>query len=396
VNNRVEKGESRLEPEVDIIGGSAAGLFAAYLLAREGKRVRLFDANDVLHAEPRTLITTSRLPEVLGFFPSEAVVNRIERIELHSPGRSASVVMEKPDLVVERSLIVRELAQKAAAEGVEILSGCKFLDLTPSSAAALFRVQNTRRGGVEEFRARTLIGADGAFSRVAQMAGRNGHRTAPVLQAVVELPQGVDPNTTWVWFRPEDTPYFFWLIPESTDRAAAGLITADGKGAEEKLDRFLSDLGLQALEIQAARIPLFAWNARPWRRLGGCNVYMVGDAAGQVKVTTVGGLVSGLRGAQAVANAILRRGEYGKELRALRRELGLHLLVRSLLNRCRGTDYDRLLDLLNHRMVKLLGGHTRDQLSSMLFRIVAAQPRLLQFASRCLRGIRRSSVHSLL
>ena len=41
------------------------------------------------------------------------------------------------------------------------------------------------------------------------------------------------------------------------------------------------------------------------RRVGAGNVYLVGDAAGQVKVSTVGGTVTGLRGAQAVALAIL-------------------------------------------------------------------------------------------
>ena len=70
--------ETKEVVEVDIVGGSAAGLFAAYLLAREGKRVRLFDANDVLNVESRTLITTSRLTDVLGFFPQEAIINEID------------------------------------------------------------------------------------------------------------------------------------------------------------------------------------------------------------------------------------------------------------------------------------------------------------------------------
>src|SRR5712691_254152 len=86
--------------DVDVIGGSAAGLFAAYLLAREGKRVRLFDANDVLHTESRTLITTSQLSTVLGFFPHEAVCNTIDRIDLFSPQRSVTIPMKRPDLVV--------------------------------------------------------------------------------------------------------------------------------------------------------------------------------------------------------------------------------------------------------------------------------------------------------
>src|ERR1041384_1758784 len=84
--------------DVEIIGGSAAGLFAGYLLAREGKRVRLFDANDVLHTESRTLITTSQLSSVLGFFPHEAVYNQIDRIDIFSPQRSVTIPMTEPDL----------------------------------------------------------------------------------------------------------------------------------------------------------------------------------------------------------------------------------------------------------------------------------------------------------
>ena len=65
----------------------------------------------------------------------------------------------------------------------------------------------------------------------------------------------------------------------------------------------------------------------PWRRRAGGEIYLVGDGAAQVKVTTVGGLVTGLRGAKAAANAILRRSDYVKELRALKRELSLHLVI---------------------------------------------------------------------
>src|SRR3989337_1288265 len=115
--------------EVDIIGGSAAGLFAAYLLAREGKRVRLFDANDVLNTDSRTLITTSRLTQALGFFPNEAVVNQIDRIDLYSPRRSGSIPMQEPDLVVERAAVVRLLPRQAVDAGAELTGGCKLIDM---------------------------------------------------------------------------------------------------------------------------------------------------------------------------------------------------------------------------------------------------------------------------
>jgi flavin-dependent dehydrogenase len=300
--------------------------------------------------------------------------------------------MDRPDLVVERAEIMRILARKALQEGVKILGGYKFLDLSQMERGVRVRVKNLKLGRVEEFGARTLIGADGAFSRVSRTMRADGFPTAPLLQAVVSMPAGLSPATTQVWFRPEETPYFYWLIPESKSRAVFGLISDDGRAGKRGLERFLDRLGLKAEEIQAARIPLYAHRPRLWKRLSGCDVYLVGDAAGQVKVTTVGGLVTGLRGAGVVADAILgRRRSYAKESRSLRRELYFHLLVRSVLNRFRGKDYDRLLNLLNHKTVRLLGLHTRDQLSPMMFRVLAAQPRLVGFAACWLRGLRRPS-----
>ena len=373
--------------EVDIVGGSAAGLFAAYLLAREGKRVRLFDANDVLHTESRTLITTSHLTDVLGFFPRDAVCNKITQIDLFSPGRSVTIPMQMPDLVVERSTVVRLLAQRALDEGVEIRGGCKFLNLEPAEQGVTVTINDTHRNRVEKFKTKTLVGADGSFSRVAKMATGDGHGTTPILQAIVKLPDGASVNTTQVWFEPEDTPYFYWLIPESQKQAAVGFIAEEGKHGRTKLEKFLARQGLEILDIQAARVPAYSHFTRQWRNVSGADVYLVGDAAAQVKVTTVGGLVTGLRGARAVANAILRRRDYLTELKPLRRELGLHLILRCVLNRFRSRDYDRLLALLNEKTILLLGRYNRDQAARMLCRILLAQPRLLGFGMVLSRGI---------
>lgn len=367
--------------DIDIIGGSAAGLFAGYLLAREGKRVRLFDANDVLNVDSRTLITTRRLTEALGFFPEGAVVNRIDRIDLYSPRRSVSIPLVEPDLVVERAAVVRLLARKAIDAGVEIRGGCKLIDLQPGDRSLNLTIRDTHRERTEQIKTRTLIGADGMASRVAKIVARNDYETTPLLQAIVELPRGARPGTTGVWFEPADTPYFYWLIPHSETYAVVGFIADEGKTARSKLDRFLSRIGLKAVDMQSARIPSYRYSTQAWRRVVGGDVYLIGDAAGHVKVTTVGGLVTGLRGARAAANAILRGTDYSKELRPLRRELSLHLMIRSVLNGFRGADYDRLLGLLNEKTVHLLGRYDRDQAASILCRVVLAQPRFLSLAS---------------
>ena len=367
--------------EIEIIGGSAAGLFAGYLLARAGKEVRLFDANDVLNVESRTLITTSRLGEVLGFFPREAVVNEIDQIELHSPNRRVSIPVYEPDLVVERSSIVRMLARMALDAGVEIRGGCKLTQLEPDKRAVKFTIRDSHRDRMEEFSSRVLIGADGMSSRTAKAAGNDGHQTTPILQAIVELQNGERAGTTKVWFEPEDTPYFYWSIPQSATHTAVGFIAADGKSARVRLERFLGRIGWKALELQSARIPAYRHFARPWRRIAGCDVYLVGDAAAQVKVTTVGGLVTGLRGARAAADAILSGRNYLRDLQSLQRELSLHLLIRSVLNRFHSADYDHLLGLLNEKIIEVLAHYNRDHAAQILWRLLLAQPRFLGLAS---------------
>jgi len=277
--------------------------------------------------------------------------------------------------------VVRLLARKALDAGVEIRGGCKFLNMEPGDGGATLTIRDVHRDCVEQFKAKTIIGADGTFSRVAKIATGNGHETTPILQAIVKLPDTIHWNTTQVWFQPEDTPYFYWLIPESRHRAAVGFITEEGKSARIKLENFLRRQRLEILDMQAARIPAYAHSMRPWRRIFGAQIYLIGDAAAQVKVTTVGGLVTGLRGAKAAADAILQRTHYLKELRPLRRELSLHLILRSVLNRFRSTDYDRLLALLNEKTIHLLGLYNRDHAASMICRILLAQPRLLRFAS---------------
>jgi len=177
------------------------------------------------------------------------------------------------------------------------------------------------------------------------------------------------------------------LIPESQQQAAVGFIAEEGKHGRTKLEKFLARQGLEILDIQAARIPAYSPHTRQWTNVSGAEVYLVGDAAAQVKVTTVGGLVTGLRGAKAAANAILRHRNYLKELRPLRRELGLHLILRCVLNRFHSRDYDRLLSLLNGKTLHLLGRYNRDQAARMLCRILWAQPRLLSFGMVLSRGL---------
>jgi flavin-dependent dehydrogenase len=366
---------------VAIVGGSAAGFFTASLLARHGVTVRIFERNDSLEPPPRTLIVTERMRSLLGRAGEGAVINEIRRFELFTDGRSATIGLNRPDLIIERRALIQGLAEEAQQSGASVELGRRFHSLHPNGRGLVIEVEHCGNGRREEVRAGTVIGGDGASSRVARSAGWSPLDTVPLVQAIVNLPKNMAPDTSRVWFIPQDTPYFFWLIPESPVRGALGVIGETGPETRRVLEQFMQKHGFDPIEFQGARIPVYTRWIPVKRRVGNGTVYLVGDAAGQVKVSTVGGIVTGLRGAMGVAHAILNGGSSG-ELGALRRELDLHLLLRKSMHDFKQADYSRLIDLLNNPARKSLSEYSRDEAWKILWRVCLKQPRLLLLGLR--------------
>ncbi|MFQ6015917.1 MAG: FAD-dependent monooxygenase [Anaerolineae bacterium] len=367
-----------------IIGASSAGLFLAYLLAKEGLPVRVFEQRDMLNLSSRTLIVTSKICDVLGFVPSEGIINKIEKVELFSPNKGAEVKLASPDLVLERRELIRLLARKAKQEGAEIKFGYKFLGFEEGQDGLIVELENLKNGKMQYSRTTTLIGADGASSRVAEVADMNSVNTVTILQAKVAVPPGTRKDAIKVWFNKEETDFFYWLIPESEGRAVLGLISENPRKAKAGLSSFLDSLEFEVQSFQEGKTPLYDPHLEVSRKNSKADIFLVGDAAAQVKDSTVGGVVAGLRGATALARAVAQEGKYEKELIGLQRELGLHSRMRGILNRFSDSDYDHLLGLLNGRTKKVLGIHNRDELSKAFFKLIITQPKFLVFASRFL------------
>jgi len=142
-------------------------------------------------------------------------------------------------------------------------------------------------------------------------------------------------------------------------------------------ESFLNERGLRPLEFQKAQVPLHPLSWVSERKVWQGSVFLVGDAASQVKVTTVGGVVAGLYGAKALTRALLNGGDYDRELRGLNLELDLHLLIRSVLNRFNNHDYDSLLERLNGGLRAILQKWNRDELRSFFLRMILTEPRLI-------------------
>jgi flavin-dependent dehydrogenase len=343
--------------------------------------VEVIERSEHLDPTPRTLIVTNHMRALLGEVGERAVVNEIRKFELYTDGRAAQVPLERPDLIIERAKLIRGLAEQAQSQGAKVSLGNRFVSLQSDASALRVGIERARDARREDLPADIVVGADGARSRVAQSAGWPLQPTVSLVQAIVRLPADMSPDTVRVWFVPGDTPYFYWLIPESRERAAVGLIGEEGRETRRCLEHFMEKRGLTPLAFQAARIPVYERWTPVERRIGAGRVFLVGDAAGQVKVSTVGGIVTGFRGALGVSEAILNNGE-NRELRALRRELNLHLLIRKIIHQFKQADYSRLVDLMNVSTRRSLSQYTRDEAASVLWHITLSQPRLLLLGLR--------------
>jgi flavin-dependent dehydrogenase len=372
---------SRAGQQVAVIGGSASGFFTASLLAKAGRSVEVLERSEQLDPTPRTLIVTSHMRTLLGEVGERAVVNEIRKFELFTDGRKAYVPLHRPDLIIERSQLIRGLAEQAQGHGARVSFGNRFTSLQSNGNGLRVGIERSHNGRAEELHADIVVGADGALSRVAQAAGWPRQATVPLVQAIVKIPADMSADTVRVWFVPDDTPYFYWLIPESSDRAALGLIGEDGQETRRCLERFMEKRGFTPLGFQGARIPVYDRWTPVERRVGAGRVFLVGDAAGQVKVSTVGGIVTGFRGAIGVSESILNGGE-SPELRSLRRELDLHLLIRKTIHQFKQADYSRLVDLMNTSTRRSLSQYTRDEAARVLWHITLSQPRLLLLGLR--------------
>jgi len=141
----------------------------------------------------------------------------------------------------------------------------------------------------------------------------------------------------------------------------------------ERLDIKRSDI----IQRNGGMVPIF----NPFMKTQQNNTYLLGDAAGQVKATTAGGIIQGMIAAQQLTKCITNNKNYDFAWRKkLFLDLYLHLRVHKTLHNFKSHDWNKLVVLFKQEeLKKLLEENNREKISRFIFKIPYYEPSLLKF-----------------
>ncbi len=294
-----------------VIGAGPAGSHVAYLLASQGHRVT------VLEQQPR-VGKGSRCTGVLGKecldrYPEarEAIVSGAASARFYSPNGQSLRVHRDPAQawVVDRDILDEALARRAQAAGARYVLGTRAVDLelTRDGVSALVDEQGKPRA----LKAATVVISNGLTSALPLRLGM-GKLPDVVAGAQAEVHLTSDTEVE-VYLGQSVAPGFFaWLVPTYPGRAWLGLFS---RRQPATYLRQLHDRLVQGGRIAPLEPTITSWGIplRPRPRTYASRALVVGDAAGQVKPTTGGGVYYGLLCAEvaaATAHEALDKGDF--------------------------------------------------------------------------------------
>jgi geranylgeranyl reductase len=297
--------------DVVVIGGGPAGATAAHELAHAGHRVLLIDRAGRIKpcggAVPPRLLQDFEIPDQL-------VVARVNRARMVSPSlRHVDMPIESGTVgMVDREVFDEWLRERARLAGCERRDG-EVLEVACSGTQDYrihYRSQGASSQETVSVRARSVIGADGAASRVArqrladQGLGAARGATVAAYHEVIRTPAGVDGRRCEVWYNGRVSPDFYgWVFPHGETLSVGVGSARKGFSLRRATTLLRAQAGLagaETLRCEGAPIPL-----RPLRRWDdGVGMVLAGDAAGVVAPASGEGIYYAMYGGRLAARGI--------------------------------------------------------------------------------------------
>ena len=273
-----------------VAGGSISGLLAAREIAKNGHSVLVLEEGFEIGSPEHCggLVSKNALKE-LDIEPSQKTFDgEIECAKIFSPdGKEITINSKKQQIIViNRRELDKQAARQARDNGAKISVKTSFQE----------KINNRVRTSNGDIECKFFVDCRGVSRLVSK------DRDGVLLTAQYEVyADWIKKGQVEVYFDQEKYPEFFaWVIPSGE---GVGKIGVSGKGinTEARIDEFLKSKG-DFSTIRKIFAPI--WIKGPIKNFVEDDTLIVGDAAGQAKPTTAGGIFScGMAGIMA-GNAI--------------------------------------------------------------------------------------------
>jgi geranylgeranyl reductase family protein len=283
-----------------IVGAGLAGLRLARLLAARGLRVALLDRKPSIAAPVHTTGIFVRKTWEDFPMPEEQLGPAIRDVVLYSPSRKSLHIRAARDefRVGRMSWLYLQMLDQCASAGVHWIPGARVESCDAEG------VTFTRHGRRERLRARFVVGADGARSRIAQHLGLDQNRE--MLLGVEEIVPPISREPVLHCFLDSRlAPGYIAWVANDGEEAHVGVAgyRRGGWDATKALHTFRDTLPFavgRAIERRGGLIPVNGI----LRCIANERGLLIGDAAGAVSPLTAGGLDGAMRLSTFAADVI--------------------------------------------------------------------------------------------
>jgi len=288
--------------EVIVVGAGPAGSYAACELASAGHSVAVLEHKSAAGIDLCcTGIISAECFEAFGI-STEVIIRKANSAKFFLPsGKFTRLNSEKVKVyIVDRSRFDRAIANKAQSKGVTYFfsTDCTAINIKGNRVI----VEASRNNYNQIFDARAVILATGQDLRLHHKLGLGKFKHFAI-GAQTEI-DAANLDEVEVYFNQQLAPDFFaWLVPTYPGKALAGLLSSSH--ARLHLENFLLSplckgrLASTNIKIRQKAIPLCVLPHSVRER-----ILVIGDAAGQVKPTTGGGIYLGNLGAQIASDVL--------------------------------------------------------------------------------------------
>jgi digeranylgeranylglycerophospholipid reductase len=357
-----------------IVGAGPAGNYTAYLLAKSGHRVQVYEKQPKIGSPVQcTGILSDHFKSILT--PKEDfVLNIINKTRIYSPNNNYIETKLKTNYIICRKKFDNYLANLAKKQGVKFYLNHSFKSYKQIKNQLEISVNN--KGILKKIKSDILIGADGPISAVSKSANLFNNRKF-VIGTQIEAKLK---NDNVVEFYPYLGCYA-WIVPVDKNTVRIGI--SGYKDTKKIFQKFAIDkLGInydkKTIENQSGIIPVF----NPFVQTQKNNIYLVGDAATFVKTTSGGGINQSLKAAKILTDSINNNKNYNIEWKKrLFANLFTHLTAHNIMTKFKENDWNDLIDYFNEpKLKKILYSESRDNIVKMMFKIITSKPSLIKYA----------------